>query len=392
MTARAETIVTGTRKKGGVIAVGVLIGILAIVAVVTFAKPNTDYNAYSLRNPEDSGTMALGEILKAQGVDMRQISRLRDARVPDPENTTLVIVRAGYLDEVQSQSIAQYPGDVVVLASSFELRLALGATFDVGDTDAATLDARCNQPDAAAAQTITAGGPVFTYEAPPGATACFGNSYSFAYAQWQDDGRTRTFISDPSIFTNAKLAKEGNAALALRSVGVHESAVWYVGDPFDTSALTWNDGSGDPVEPNTAGNLDMFPPGTGSAMYALALAAGLAAWWRARRFGPLVTEPLPVIIRASEATLGRARLYRKAGATGRAASSLRALAATRIGGRLGLTKTTSGPTLVATIAAATGRETENVQALLYGPAPSTAAELTQLARELDILEDEVHKS
>ena len=33
--------------------------------------------------------------------------------------------------------------------------------------------------------------------------------------------------------------------------------------------------------------------------------------WRGRRLGPLVVEPLPVVVKAVESTQGRGRLYRR---------------------------------------------------------------------------------
>ena len=62
----------------------------------------------------------------------------------------------------------------------------------------------------------------------------------------------------------------------------------------------------------------------------------LAALWRARRLGPLVTERLPVAIRASETTEGRARLYRKANARDRAAAALRSATRTRLAPLIGV--------------------------------------------------------
>ena len=42
--------------------------------------------------------------------------------------------------------------------------------------------------------------------------------------------------------------------------------------------------------------------------------------WRVRRLGPLVTEPLPVIVKAIETARSRGRLYRKAGDRAHAAA------------------------------------------------------------------------
>ncbi len=65
-------------------------------------------------------------------------------------------------------------------------------------------------------------------------------------------------------------------------------------------------------------------------MLQLAVAVVLLALWRARRLGPVVPESLPVVVRAAEATEGRGRMYRRAGARDRAAGRLRAATRTRI--------------------------------------------------------------
>ena len=56
----------------------------------------------------------------------------------------------------------------------------------------------------------------------------------------------------------------------------------------------------------------------------LTFVALLAVIWRGRRLGPLVFEPLPVIVKAAETAEGRARLYHDAHAVDRAADNLRA--------------------------------------------------------------------
>ena len=69
------------------------------------------------------------------------------------------------------------------------------------------------------------------------------------------------------------------------------------------------------------------------------IAVVLAAVWRMRRLGPLVAEPLPVVVRASETVEGHGRLYRSRRSRDRAAAVLRDAARHRISARLALPAT-----------------------------------------------------
>src|SRR5690606_29283967 len=127
-------------------------------------------------------------------------------------------------------------------------------------------------------------------------------------------------------------------------------------------------------------------------LYALGLALVVVAWWRARRFGAIIHEPLPVVVRAAETTRGRARMYRAARASGRAAASLRAAAALRMGQRVGVPRNADDKTLVAAVANAAGWTSAQVQETLFGPPPRTEAEMMTLLSKIDTLENEVHGS
>jgi hypothetical protein len=121
----------------------------------------------------------------------------------------------------------------------------------------------------------------------------------------------------------------------------------------------------------------------------LAVALLLAALWRARRFGPLVAEPLPVVVRASETVEGHGRLYLARRARGRAAEALRAATLARITTRLGLPRATPAGVTCQELAARTGRDPGEIQAILFGPAPRDDAALVSLAGALDTLEGQV---
>ena len=74
----------------------------------------------------------------------------------------------------------------------------------------------------------------------------------------------------------------------------------------------------------------------------LGVALALTALWRARRLGPLVTERLPVVVRASETVEGHARLYQSRRARDRVAAALRAAAAGRLLPGAGLRRRRAG--------------------------------------------------
>ncbi len=369
------------------------IGLLAVlIGAITLVKPTEDFATLSIKNYQPEGARALAEVASDQGVSMRQIHVLRDARVVDPANTTVIIANGFFIYEPQVDSILEYPGDVVVIDPSYELldRVAPYVTSSVVYPYVA--DATCSDPDAMAAGAISTLGNVFLATLPDGVTGCFASEQDqYAMIVIPKDGHTLTLLADSGLVTNMHIDEQGNAALALRLSGRYATAVWYLSEGYDTSALTWLDSSGGGHVPNPSPSLDFFPPGTGSAVFALFISLIAVVLWRGKRFGSLVTEPLPVIIRSSEATAGRARLYKIARAHGRASASLRAAAALRMGARLGIARGPDKEHLVNAIARATGRTTSEIHALLYGPPPSSESAMMELIAHIDTIENEVHR-
>ena len=190
-------------------------------------------------------------------------------------------------------------------------------------------------------------------------------------------GRTVTLLGSGVPLTNAALAQRGNAALALNLLRGSPRLVWLVPSPPAVTA---------------AGQKSLFQEIPGPAYLVtvqLFVAAGLAALWRTRRLGPLVAEPLPVVVRASETVEGHGRLYRSRRSRGRAAEVLRDAARHRITGRLALPAGADAGAVCAAVAALTGREPGAVHAILYGPAPRDDAALVALGQDIDALEGEV---
>jgi len=113
------------------------------------------------------------------------------------------------------------------------------------------------------------------------------------------------------------------------------------------------------------------------------------ALWRMRRLGPLVTEPLPVVVRACETVEGHGRLYRSRRARDRAAAALRGAALGRIVTRLGLPRGVTDDATCQELASRTGRDAVEIRAILFGAVPGDDAALVKLTADLDALEGQV---
>jgi len=365
----------------------VLVGLLVLVALT----PRRSETPFDVRNVRDDGARAVTQVLGRQGVTVTQTSSAQDAvrraTHASPHGATLAVVGPAPLGTATLDTLADAPVDLVLVgvdaATVDRLGHGLVSTATTGTVATVPLEAGCAGPDALAAGRIAVHGATVTPDDPAG--ACFlvpGTDAAAVATVVLDDGRRVTVVGSTDLVTNGAVLREGNAALALRTLGRHGTLVWYL-PPAASSDLP----AGGPP-----GLLDLLPGGA-RALTALAAAVVLAAvLWRARRLGPVVPEALPVEVRAVESTYGRGRLYRRASARGHAAAALRAGAADRMARRVGLPRSTGGPALVDAVARASGRDAALVAALLHGPPPTDDAAFAALVRQLDQLEREVDRS
>jgi hypothetical protein len=114
--------------------------------------------------------------------------------------------------------------------------------------------------------------------------------------------------------------------------------------------------------------------------------------WKGRRVGPLVAEPLPVVVRASETVEGRGRLYRSRRARDRAAEALRTAALQRMTPRVGLGNDAEPPAVATAVAERCGMSPQAVAHILFGPPPASDPDLVNLAHQLDTIERQVAHS
>jgi hypothetical protein len=277
----------------------------------------------------------------------------------------------------QVQELRSTGADLVVIATAREdVVQELAPDLTVLPAGGSTvLDPDCALPLAVRAGRASTGGT--TYPVSPGApplAACYPVEGSPSLVVLDEEGRRLVLLGSSAPLENDQLAKEGNAALALGLLGARERVVWHVPAVADF-----------PTEPQ-ASFFDLVPLWVTGLVLQVGLAVVLLALWRARRLGPVVPETLPVMVRAAEATEGRGRMYRRAGARDRAAERLRDAARSRLAPALGQPGRIDPATLVAAVARRTGRPGSAVQGLLYGATPVDDAALVSLADDLDALE------
>ena len=187
-------------------------------------------------------------------------------------------------------------------------------------------------------------------------------------------------IRTESVLENQHLSEAGNAGQAIRLLGGTRVLIWYTPSLTDAGVTT----------PKTIA--DLTPPWVTPLIVLAALVAAAAAVWRGRRFGPLVVEDLPVVVRASESLDGRARLYQRSDARLHALDAVRMGAVGRLAASLGLGPAADVADVCAAVASQTRRDPVEVRAVLLDAVPQGDAELMDLARRVAALEESVNQS
>ncbi|MFE9259080.1 DUF4350 domain-containing protein [Streptomyces sp. NPDC006879] len=375
------------RTRGPLLAFGVL-----LIAAVTIATINSGerHGRLDPRSADRQGSRAVAELLSDRGVDTRVVTTSQEAAAATGPDTTLLVARSNQLDESQKTALkaaTDLAGGRTVLLGPDEGALELLAPGVRSEPPAAqrVLAPGCELPAASSAGRARTGGPRYSTEV-PGAVSCYPSQGhpTVLLLPGTTPGGDTLLLGSPDILQNEHLAHEGNAALALQLLGSRPHLVWYLPSLADPAATAEGSSS----------FLDLIPSGWLWGALQLFLAAGFAAVWRARRLGPLVTEDLPVAIRASEASEGRARLYHRADARAHAADVLRTAARNRLATLLAVPSSGAHDpaVLLTALRAALPASEHDPHALLFGPTPSDDAALLALVDHLDALEREVRTS
>ena len=389
MTATGATPTAAVRRRYRSVR-GVLLAVLALILVaiaLAALRPRERPEDLDPESPSAAGARALVQLLARNGTPVTVDRNVSDAAglMRAQPDAVLVVVRSERLTATDYAILRSLPGDLLLVEPT---RTAL-QELAPGVRQADNTDEQTVRPGCALNAANLAGDAEFdfgtTYEAPPGATGCYPVAGRPHVVRLTVPGpRTVTVVGSGFPFTNDGLVESGNAALAMNLVGERSSAVWLM-PPLRRPGAT----------PDKS-FIDLVPFGVKLAALQLGIVVLLTALWRSRRLGPVVAEPLPVVVRSAEAVEGRARLYRARRARDRAADALRAGSRERLVRLLGLSSSAAqdmsvAAQVTAAVAERTGRPAATVGAALYGPAPGDDAELVELADYLDDLEGQVRQ-
>ena len=372
------------RHRSTAVLVSVVLAAVVLLSVLTVRSATRAANL-DPDNPSPNGAQAVARVLADHGVEVTVVRRAAGlASAAIDGDTTLLVTSSENLGRATARQV-----DVRAVAAGALVLAAPGATpirvldLPLGPEPARTTDrteAGCDDPLMSGLAVDV--GPSLGYRGTGGSdvVTCFrGRGPDPVALVVRVDQTVPTYaVGGTDLLTNDRVTRADNAAVALRLLGQHDRLVWYVPDRRDVPA-------GD------AGSVRaQLPRGLFPTIF-LVFAATLATMvWRGRRLGALVTEPLPVAVKAVQSTQGRGRLYRKVRDRSHAAAILREATLRRLTTDLRLPAAATTHTLVTASSAASGRAVEDVHDLLVSrPVPDDAA-LTRLAEDLTMLEREVH--
>jgi hypothetical protein len=350
------------RRRWTLILVGV--GLLAILlSLVALTAGSSAGSSYDPRSAKPAGTRALAELLRGRGIDVSRGTGVAT-------DTTVLVPFPQALTSDQLSELVTSGADVVLLDP--------GSLPDADVNSENSLDTKTRSPGCAYSPAQTAGAARLgggRYSGPTLAVACYdGALLTLAPDTVPGAGRI-TVLGSGDFLTNERLDQQGNAALAIGLLSGKPKMTWYFGRPLNDGAKTLT---------------ELLPSGVKWALLQLGIAVLFVAAWRARRLGPVVTEPLPVVVRAAETVLGRARLYASARARATAAEALRSGSRARLAAFVHLDQAAAPQVLISAVAARTGTDPARVAGLLYSGggygAAGSEATLVRLADDLDKLE------
>ena len=361
-----------------VVVIGLVVGVTAVLAVLAGTGDTGTSAPLDPANPGPDGARAVAQVLGDEGVDVtvaRGADELEDLELG--RDVTVLVTSAGNLGQSTVRRLRDHLGGarlVVVDPPPLVVGEIDGSVESSGLSGAGRMEADCSDGLLRDLSLQVDQATGFS----GGTTRCFPIDGSWVYTETADGV---VLLGAGQILTNDQVTRADNAAAALRLLGQSSSLVWYVPDLSDQTA-------GDSVSLRS-----LLPPWILPGLWLGFVTLVVVVIWRGRRLGPLVTEPLPVVVRAIESTRGRGQLYRRANDRGHASGSLRRATSRRLASRLHLPRSTSvdADLLAMDVARITSRPVREVHDLLgeHTQPPASDQDLVRLARQLAELEEQV---
>lgn len=334
-------------------------------------------------SPRESGTLALAEVLRQQGVDVivtTGLSETRTALAEASESTLFLTNFDGFLTDKQIADTSDLAPTVIIAGPGITELLAVAPEVANAGTRVGTVPAQCPSPLVSQAPEISAGpSSLRIIDNESGAVGCYGNDELGFGLISIDRGSTHlVLLAATNALTNGAITTADNAAFALRLLGHNDTLVWYT-PSFDDLSDAGGIKTYDELSP------DWVTP----VVWLIVLTLLTAAIWRGRRFGPLVIEKLPVTVRSNETMQGRARLYEKTAARLHTLDSLRIGSIRRLATLCGMASTASIDDVINRISPLIDQPVAQLRQLLVDARPTNDSELLSFSDELLALEQRV---
>ena len=387
---RTPTVRARLRANRGILVVGALVALGALL--LALAQSSRTVGLLDPDATDPTGSHALAVLLQDQGVTVVRVTTAQaaaDAVAGTSDSTLLITPTAPLSDQMLTTVQSTRPRYTVLVQPDGVLLSAYASWASVSEFRVSTdeVAADCNWFVASRAAALPAVGATYSTDRSD-VSSCWGGGVvdtgrGGANGVAVADGVV-TLVGMTQGLTNQHLAESGYAAMALGTLGRAHTLVWWLPSEWDPQQF---------ADSSDVSIGDLVPSWVRWALLQLVLAMLVVVWWRGRRLGRVVVEPLPVVVRATESVEGRARLYRRGHARRRAAEALVEATLTRLRTRLALPRTAAPDVVVAAVSARTGRPATSVAALLTpGDFPTDDAGLAGLADALDALENEVRHS
>lgn len=369
-----------------VIVVGVL---LVATLAMTLLSPAGHGNTDDLDpvNPGYSGAQGLAHVLSEHGVAVTVVRSQRELLDETVDGSSTVVIthtlRLSVRTARAALAHAAPAASVILLDPDPEVTKGMGLPVDSHLANLSELTAACTGAGVQAGFRLAQAGRAYTATgSDPGATTCFPDKRDGGGAMVSLPGAAGRppviLLGDDSLISNGTILDSDNAAIALHLFGRTDHLIWYVPSLAD-------------VAPSESSSRSITPLWFGPGLAVATSAVLFLCLWRGRRLGRLVTEPLPVIVRAVETTESRGRMYRKSRDRTRALAVLQLATRRRLTAYLGLSASSAVSGVAAAAAAVSGRGYHDVLDLLSSSAVHDDSSLLELANNLIALEKEVRR-